>query len=192
MLSLFSSHRQYRLPHPTSLQHQRRVGLFKVRFGIMASVKRKLPDGSVVMVYDGDGLPRFATRGKIECKSCLRTFNNHGGLAVHVRFHHPSDEAAMNRLHSRTTSTTTKRFNTPKKNTISTTVTSTLSSEVVNDDGEVDAKEPKKKKKKTVGAAARKRYTWQEVGICCFLISFVCLRHLPLCFLLDYVHVCDE
>jgi hypothetical protein len=121
-----------------------------------ASVKRKLPDGSTVMVYDGDGLPRSVTPGKVLCKSCLQTFPNQGALSVHIRFHHPSDEAAMNRLHSRTTSTTTNTLHTSKKNTISTVVTTTLSSEAVEVD---DGPEPKKKKKRTTGASKRTRYS---------------------------------
>ena len=108
------------------------------------------------MVYDGDGLPRSHIPGKFMCKSCLQTFSNQGALAVHIRFHHPSDEAALNRLHTSTTSSTTTTVNTTKRNTTSTTSTTSVSSELIAVD---DDDEPKKKKKKTTGATKRRRYS---------------------------------
>ena len=140
---------------PVAAKHVPNAFLQSTLWNHGASVKRRLSDGSTVMVHDGAGLPRSHILGKFLCKSCLQTFSNQGALAVHIRFHHPSDEAALNRLHTRATSSTTTTLNTMKRNTTSTTSTTSLSSELI----DVDDDEPIKKKKKTTGAAKRRRYS---------------------------------
>lgn len=130
-------------------------------------VKRKLPDGSVVMVNDSNGMPTTTPHHTFRCMSCLRSFVNKGALAIHIRFSHPSDEAALNRRHTSTTtantSTTTTSLNTRKKNTSSTSTTTTSSTSQSSELIEVrdDDDEPKKKKK-TCGASTRKRYTVKD------------------------------
>jgi hypothetical protein len=83
------------------------------------TARRTLPDGSEVLVQDAKGLPATShPRGAFECKSCLRMFSNKGCLAVHIRFNHPTHEAALNRLHTKTTTTTKTSLNTRKRNTV--------------------------------------------------------------------------
>ena len=148
-------------PQPTAFQ-QSTLWQFGSR------VKRKLPDGSVVTVTDAAGMPRgqqghgtsSAAAASFQCHSCLRSFANQGGLAIHVRFTHPSDVAARNKQRIAVSSSTTSSSSSTPTTTTSTSSRSTTIT-IGDDDDQEDPQQPPKKKSHRRGSNRRRRYTFK-------------------------------
>jgi hypothetical protein len=125
-------------------------------------VKRRLPDGSVVLVTDASGMPQLPGHRlrQVPCTSCTERFSNHGSLANHIRWRHPSDTAFARAARERRIALSTSSSSSSSSSASASSSSASLPPTRVDDD---DEPQPKKKKPKvTKGADKRRRYTFKE------------------------------